>query len=87
MKIEVGDEKGRKREKSTKKTFFLGTSFFIKLNLETTSHLLGESTGVLPAQEVSASGSTETTLVLGLHGGQAARVRVWNTEASSFWGR
>jgi hypothetical protein len=26
-------------------------------------------------------------LVPGLRGGQAARVRVWNTEASSFWDR
>ena len=27
------------------------------------------------------------TLVLGLHGGQAAWLRVWNTEASRFWDR
>ena len=28
-----------------------------------------------------------TSLALGLRGGQAARVRVWNTEARGFWNR
>jgi hypothetical protein len=54
---------------------------------QTTCHLPGESTGVCPAREVSASGSVGATLVPGLRGGQAAQVRVWNTEASSFWYR
>jgi hypothetical protein len=55
--------------------------------LQTTGHLPGQSTGVRPAQETSASASAEATLVLGLRGGQAAWVRVWDTEASSFWDR
>jgi hypothetical protein len=54
---------------------------------ETTGHLPCQSTGVHPAQEASASGSAGATLVLGLRGGQSAQVRVWNTEASSFWDR
>jgi hypothetical protein len=57
------------------------------LKLQTTGHLPGESTGVHPAQEVSASGSTGATLAPGLLGGLAAQVRVWNTEASNFWDR
>jgi hypothetical protein len=42
-------------------------------------------TGVRPAWEASASGSAEAILVPGLRGGQSAQVRVWTTEASSFW--
>jgi hypothetical protein len=52
-----------------------------------TAVLPGESTGVRQALEVSASGSSRATLALGLRGGQAAWVRMWNTEASSFWDR
>jgi hypothetical protein len=59
----------------------------IDFRLQTTGNLPGKSTGVCPAQEVSASGSSGATLVPGLRGGQAALVRVWNTEASSFWDR
>jgi hypothetical protein len=55
--------------------------------LQTTGHLPGQSTGVHPAREASASCSVGATLVPGLLKGQAARVRVWNTEASSFWDR
>jgi hypothetical protein len=55
--------------------------------LQTTGHLPGESTGVRPAREVSASGSAGATLTPGHCGEQAAQVRVWNTEASSFWDR
>jgi hypothetical protein len=40
--------------------------------LQTTCHLPGESTGVHPAREASASLSTEVTLVPGLRGGQSA---------------
>jgi hypothetical protein len=43
---------------------------------QTTSRLPGESTGVLPAREVSASGSGRSHLGSGLCGGQAAQVRV-----------
>jgi hypothetical protein len=46
-----------------------------------------ESTAVHPAREASASASAGATLVPGLRGGQAARVSVWNTEASSVWDR
>ena len=38
--------------------------------LQTTSHLPGESTGVCPAREVSASGSAEATLAPGLREGR-----------------
>jgi hypothetical protein len=51
--------------------------------LQTIGHLPGESTGVLPAQRFLPQAPAEP----GLRGGQAARVRVWNTEASSFWDR
>ena len=55
--------------------------------LQTTSHLRGQRTGVRPAREASASGSMGAILVPGLCGGQSAQVRVWTTEASSFWDR
>jgi hypothetical protein len=59
----------------------------MKRGHETTGHLPGQSTAVHPAREASASASEGATLVPGLRGGQAAQVRVWNTEASSFWDR
>jgi hypothetical protein len=40
--------------------------------VQTTDHLPGESTGVRPAREASASASAGATLVPGLHGGQPA---------------
>jgi hypothetical protein len=58
-----------------------------------TSYLPGQRTGVCqrtgvrPAQEASASGSAGAISVLGLHCGESAQVRVWTTEASSFWDR
>jgi hypothetical protein len=57
------------------------------LQLQTTGHLLGESTGVPRPKRFLPQAPAGATLVPGLHGGQAARVRVWNTEASSFWDR
>jgi hypothetical protein len=51
--------------------------------LQTTGHLPGQSTGICPAREASASGSVGATLVLGLHGGQSAQVRVWTTETTT----
>jgi hypothetical protein len=55
--------------------------------LQTTSHLPGQRTGVCPVRETSASGSAGAISVPGLSGGQSAQVRVWTTEASSFWDR
>ena len=40
--------------------------------LQTTGHLPGESTGVHPAREASASRSAGATLILGLRSGQSA---------------
>jgi hypothetical protein len=48
---------------------------------------LGPEDRCPPSPEASASGSVEATLVPGLRGGQSAQVRVWTTEASSFWDR
>jgi hypothetical protein len=44
----------------------------------------GQRTDVHMAPEASASGSAVAIFVPGLHGGQSAQVRVWNTEARSF---
>jgi hypothetical protein len=53
--------------------------------LQTTSNLPGQRTGVRLARDASASSSAVAILVPGLCRGQSAQVRVWTTEASSFW--
>jgi hypothetical protein len=57
----------------------------LDFRLQTTSHLPGQRTGVCPAREASAAGSVGAISVPGLCRGQSAEVRVWTTEASSFW--
>jgi hypothetical protein len=52
--------------------------------LQTTDHLSGESTGVRPPERFLPQAPAVASLAPGLCRGQAARVRVWNTEASSF---
>ena len=44
---------------------------YFKITVETTGHLPGESTGVHPAREASASRSVGATLVPGLRGGRS----------------
>ena len=78
---------GKSRGKGAIIRIYCKKIFKNKKEVQTTGHLPGESTGVRPAREVSASGSAVATLAPGLCEGQAARVRVWNTEASSFWDR
>jgi hypothetical protein len=56
--------------------------------LQTTSHLPGECTGIRqPERFVPQALVAVVSLAPGLRGGQAARVTVWNTEASHFWER
>ena len=40
-----------------------------------------------PERFLSQAPAVGASLATGLQGGQAARVRVWNTEASRFWHR
>ena len=54
--------------------------------LQTTNHLPGECTGIhQPERFVPQALAAGVSLAPGLRGGQAARVTVWNTEASRFW--
>jgi hypothetical protein len=54
----------------------------------TTGHLPGECTGIpQPERFVPQAPAAGASLAPGLCGGQAARVTVWNTEASRFWDR
>ena len=58
------------------------------LRLQTTGHLPGECTGIRqPERFVPQAPAAEASLAPGLRGGQAAQVKVWNTEASRFWDR
>jgi hypothetical protein len=56
------------------------------LRLQATDHLPGECTGVRQPERFVPQ-APAGALAPGLCGGQAARVTVWNTEASHFWGR
>ena len=57
------------------------------LRLQTTGHLPGECTGVRQPERFVPQARAGASLAPGLRGGQAARVRVWKTEASRFWDR
>jgi hypothetical protein len=58
------------------------------LRVQTTGHLPGECTGIhQPKRFVPQALAAGASLAPGLHGGQAARVKVWNTEASHFGAR
>ena len=58
------------------------------LRLQTTGYLPGECTGIRqPERFVPQALAVGVSLAPGLCGGQAARVMVWNTEASRFWER
>jgi hypothetical protein len=55
---------------------------------ETTGHLPGECTGIRQSERfVPQALAAGVSLAPGLRRGQAARVTVWNTEASRFWER
>ena len=56
------------------------------MHAQATGHLPGECTGVRQPERFLPQ-APAGALAPGLCGGQAARVTVWNTEASHFWGR
>jgi hypothetical protein len=55
------------------------------LQLQTAGHLPGESMGSARPERFVPQAPAGAFLAPGLRGGQAARVTMWNTEASRFW--
>jgi hypothetical protein len=71
---------GERREPQS----FWGSPLF---ELQTSIHLPGQRIGVHPAWERFAWASAANILVPGLRWEFSAQVRVWTTEANSFWNR
>ena len=59
----------------------------IKREVDTIKHFQGQRLGIRSAQERFAWASATDILVPGPHWVYSAQVRVWNTEAKSFWDR
>jgi hypothetical protein len=55
------------------------------LRLQTTGHLPGECTGIRQPERFVPQAPAGASLAPGPRRGQAARVKVWKTEASRFW--